>query len=218
MVNWLARLYVWATYRLYYELAWAYDLVSWLVSLGHWAGWRRMALDHVTGHRILEVGFGTGELLIEMARRGLHVYGLEYSPAMQKITARKMRRKRISAPRVHGVVQKTPFVNESFDSIISTFPAGYILDPVTLREAARLLRRPDPSTATRGGRFIVVGMYFDTDNPFLRRAERLLFGAPVEGILSRYEQIATAAGLCTTVDTGNSKGLKVPVVISERCT
>jgi len=81
---------VWATYRLYHEFAWAYDVVSWLVSLGHWAGWRRIALDHVIGRRVLEVGFGTGELLIEMACRDLHVYGLECSPAMQRVTARKM--------------------------------------------------------------------------------------------------------------------------------
>jgi len=38
MVNRVGRLYVWATERLYQELAWAYDGVSWLVSLGHWAG------------------------------------------------------------------------------------------------------------------------------------------------------------------------------------
>ena len=32
--NRLARLYLWAEDRLYYELAPAYDAVSWLVSLG----------------------------------------------------------------------------------------------------------------------------------------------------------------------------------------
>ena len=217
MVNWLARLYVWATYRLYHEFAWAYDMVSWLVSLGHWAGWRRIALDHMIGRRVLEIGFGTGELLIEMARRDLHVYGLEYSPAMQRVTTRKMVRQGIGVPRVRGATQEMPFVGGSFDSIIATFPAGYILDPATLREVARLLRRPDPSTATCGGRFIVVGLVLDTDNLLLRRATRLIFGTLTESVLARYERIATAAGLRVTVTARSGKGLRMPVIISERC-
>jgi ubiquinone/menaquinone biosynthesis C-methylase UbiE len=65
-MTWFARLYLWATHRLYDEFAWAYDLASWLVSLGRWSGWRRRALDHVVGQRVLEVGFGTGGLLLEL--------------------------------------------------------------------------------------------------------------------------------------------------------
>ena len=133
---------MWATYRLYNEFAWAYDLVSWLVSLGQWAGWRRTALDHVSGQRVLEVGFGTGELLIEMARRNLHAVGLDLSPAMQRVTARKMARRGVWTPRVRGVVQRMPFADGCFDTIISTFPAGFIAQPATLREVARLLPKP----------------------------------------------------------------------------
>lgn len=216
-MHWLVRLYVWATYRLYDEFAWAYDVVSWLVSLGQWASWRRVALDHVIGQHVLEVGFGTGELLIEMARCNLHVVGLDCSPAMQRVTANKMKRRGVWAPRVHGVVQATPFPDGYFDSIISTFPAGYILDPATLREVARLLRSPDPATATRGGRFIVVGMTFSTNSARLRRALQLVFGTPVESARARYEQIANAAGLSVTVIADNSKWLDIPAVILDKC-
>ena len=41
MLNRIARLYLWACHRLYNEFAWTYDSVSWLVSLGHWWGWRK---------------------------------------------------------------------------------------------------------------------------------------------------------------------------------
>jgi ubiquinone/menaquinone biosynthesis C-methylase UbiE len=215
-MNWLARLYVWATYRLYDELAWAYDAVSWLVSLGRWAGWRRMVLDHAIGGRVLEIGFGTGELLTEMARRGLGAYGLERSPAMQRITARKLDRRDLGVPRVRAVAQEMPFVDGGFDTIVSTFPAGYILDPATLREVARLLRRPDPATGRGGGRFIVVGMAFEADNALLRRAMQLVFGAPLERVLARYERMATAAGLRVTVTGRNGRGLRMPVVIAEK--
>ncbi|MFN2165177.1 MAG: class I SAM-dependent methyltransferase, partial [Anaerolineae bacterium] len=101
----LARLYLWATHRLYNEFAWAYDLVAWAVSLGRWDGWRRLALDYVVLQPVLEVGFGTGELLMAMARLGWDVTGLDLSPAMQGVTARKMRRRHLWAPRIRGRVQ-----------------------------------------------------------------------------------------------------------------
>ena len=57
-------------YRLLYnELAWAYDAVSWAVSLGRWDVWRRAALPYVRGDHVLEVGFGTGALLPRLQRR-----------------------------------------------------------------------------------------------------------------------------------------------------
>ena len=38
---------------LYYELAWTYDLVSWLVSLGEWVRWHRAGLPFVQGPNVL---------------------------------------------------------------------------------------------------------------------------------------------------------------------
>ncbi len=180
----LARLYTGLEDRLYYELAPAYDAVSWLVSLGHWAKWRRLALDDVAGQRVLEVGFGTGELLIEMARRG------------------------VWATRVRGVAQAMPFAESSFDTLIATFPADFIFDPATVREAARLL--------TSGGRFIVVDMCLYTDSNLLRRAARWV-GILTEPVLGAYEQAAAAAaGLRVTVNALPGKGLRVLVIVAVR--
>ena len=60
-------LYGWATHRLYNEFAWTYDAVSWSVSRGRWDDWRKEALAHVQGTHVLEIGFGTGVLLLEIA-------------------------------------------------------------------------------------------------------------------------------------------------------
>jgi len=207
-VGWLARLYGWAARRLYHECTWAYDAVSWLVSLGRWASWRAQALDYVTGGRVLEIGFGTGELLIELARRHRWAVGLEPSPAMHRIAERKLRRRGLEVPRVQAVAQRMPFADGAFDAIVSTFPAGYILDPATLQEAARLLR---PS-----GRFVVVGMVVDIGDPRWRRVMRAVLGCSSEEVLAEYTRLARAASLEVTVVAPPGRGLSVPIVLSER--
>jgi len=215
-VTWLAKLYLWATYRLYGEFAWAYDLASWLVSLGRWSAWRRSTLDYVAGQRLLEVGFGTGELLIEMAHRGMHVVGLELSLSMHRVTARKMARRHVNVSRTRAIVQAMPFADGQFDTIVSTFPAGYILEPETLQEVARLLRAPDPVTGADGGRLVVVGMVVWKDGWLWRRAVQLLFGGGGESANGRFERLARAAGLQVEVRDQRDRGWHVPVLLAMR--
>ncbi len=215
-MTWLARLYIWATYRLYHEFTWAYDLAAWIVSLGRWSGWRLRALDHVTGDRVLEVGFGTGSLLVEMARRGLCAVGLDYSPEMQRTAGRKLARRGLSVPRVRALTQAMPFAAGTFDSIISTFPAAYILDPVTLAEVARLLHRPDPERGIAAGRLVVVGMVVAVESRPVQRAQGLLFGAPGENVVDRFTRIAAGAGLRVHVVEQEGERVRVPVFIAEK--
>jgi ubiquinone/menaquinone biosynthesis C-methylase UbiE len=215
-VTWLARLYIWATYRLYDEFAWAYDTVSWLASFGNWSNWRRSSLDHLAGRRVLEVGFGTGELLIEMANHELEVVGLEPSLAMHRAAARKVARQGVEVPRLCGVVQAMPFADGQFDSIVSTFPAGYILEPKTLQEVARLLRPPDPDAGAEGGRLVIVGMVVWKDGWLWRRVVRLLFGSGGESAVDRFERSATAAGLHLEVMDQVNRGWHVLVVLATR--
>lgn len=195
MTRWLLRLYGWAAERLYYELAWAYDLVAWVVSLGRWSAWRLTALDHVVGDRVLEVGFGTGALLIEMKRRGLAAWGLDLSPAMHRVTARKMARHGVWTPRVCGRTQAMPYASGSFDTIVSTFPAAYIVDPGTMREVGRLLVRPGTTAHTPGGRLVIVGVCVTTESSLLRRLLRPVYGGPADDILPIIERVAAPAGL-----------------------
>jgi len=215
-LTWLGRLYIWATYRLYYEFAWAYDLASWIVSLGRWSGWRLSALDYVAGPRVLEIGFGTGELLLEMGARGLKPVGLDLSLAMHRIAARKLSRRGLGVPRVRGITQAMPFPDGAFDAIVSTFPAGYILDPATLCEAARLLRPPDAATGKGGGRLVVVGLTVAVDLSAWWSALRFLFGGEGEAALDRFIALAQAAGLQVEVLERESGRFRVPVIVAER--
>lgn len=167
-------------YRLLYtRFAWAYDGVSWLVSLGHWDGWRRVALGFVIGESVLEVGFGTGELLAEMARRQFAVTGLEASAAMHAIAGGKLDARGLSAPRVQGFAQHLPFADAAFDTIVATFPAGFVTDPAAQDEFARVLRP--------GGRLVLVDVALTTDNPLFGFFYRLAF-PPSPKAAARYRQ------------------------------
>ncbi len=214
-VSWFGRAYLWACRRLYNEFAWSYDAASWLVSAGRWAKWRRLALDYVQGSRVLEIGFGTGELLLEMGRRGLTGFGLELSPAMQRITADKLRRQHAEARRVRGLAQRLPFADASFDSLVSTFPAEYIGDPASLRECVRVLRGPEPGRAS-GGHFVVVGLSVIVKNPWLRRLTPIFYGAPDESQYRRWTEAMRHAGLRAQVVDRDCGGVRLPVLLAEK--
>ena len=215
-MTWLGRLYIWATHRLYDELAWAYDMVSWLVSLGRWSRWRLSVLDQLPEGRILELGFGTGELFSEMAKRDLEPVGLDASIAMHRIAQQKLARYRLDVPRVRGVAEALPFADECFDSIVCTFPAAYIVDPATLSEANRVLRRPNSATGRVGGRLVVVGLRITVALPLWQKAMRFLFGADWDEVSERFTRLARDAGLQVAVlERGNGR-VRVPAIVAER--
>ena len=214
--NIFGRLYFWAANRLYQELAWMYDVVSWLVSFGHWASWRRDVLDYVTGDRILEIGFGTGELLMEMAAGGYNVVGLDRSWAMQHITDRKLKRAGIRVPCVQGVVQSMPFAAHTFGTIISTFPAEFILDQETLYETVRLLSLPKGESVTDGGRLVIVGLPAARKNVNRKTFLEKLFAIDIKETWTLFVDMAGKAGLKVQVEYPTGSNVINPVVILTR--
>ncbi|MEA3336496.1 MAG: class I SAM-dependent methyltransferase [Chloroflexota bacterium] len=204
----LGRLYLWATRRLYNEFAWAYDLAAWIVSLGRWGGWRRLALEYVETGPVLEVGFGTGELLMEMSRRNWPALGIDLSPAMHRISAHKMHCAGLWVPLVRGRTQRMPFDDESCGSIISTFPAEFIVDPVTQQEFARILRP--------GGRAIIIDSVVLNNSRVWNWSGRLLFGGPSDPLLDPGEKQTTATGLRASVVVRDDPPWQVPVILLEK--
>jgi ubiquinone/menaquinone biosynthesis C-methylase UbiE len=135
-------------YQLYHRFAWAYDIVSWILSLGRWSDWVAAALEFIHGRRVLEIGFGPGHLQRALLEKGVAVFGLDESPQMAKQAARRAE-SRGGRPRlIRGRAQHIPFPAAVFDSVIATFPSEYIVDPQTLAEIQRILRS--------GGKLIVL--------------------------------------------------------------
>ncbi len=136
---------------LYGPFAWAYDWVSRTFFLGQWRLWQRAAIRFIEGtpSRVLEVGMGTGNLQIDLLRRGYDAYGIDLSPQMMREATRKARRLGIEPFKVcRANASALPFPSECFDSVVSTFPSEYISQADTLGEIARVLRP--------GGRLVIV--------------------------------------------------------------
>jgi len=209
----LLKLYLWAANRLYNEFAWAYEVVCSLVSLGRWNSWRLLALNHVIGPRILEIGFGTGELLAKMAEQGFEVYGLDISKPMHSIAHGKLRRRCLAVPRVLADARRMPFRSKSFDTVVATFPAPYVFSPLTLSEVARLLRPSNTLVGPHTGRFVVVGLAVEMNDPALRRATQFIFSRSCEDNLAKFAHLASVAGFDTQVTWHREKSILLPILV-----
>lgn len=152
---------------LYRQMAWSYDLVSWLVSLGQWRAWQLTALPHVRGRRVLELAHGPGHLLLDLALAGYEVTGLDLSPQMGRIARRRLRRAGRAVPLVRGRGETLPFASGSFDTVVSTFPTPFILADDTLQSLQRVLQP--------GGRVVIVSQATLSGRSFLARFTNWLY-------------------------------------------
>ncbi|MGB3714207.1 MAG: methyltransferase domain-containing protein [Candidatus Promineifilaceae bacterium] len=201
---------------LYNEMAWTYDLVSWLVSLGHWREWQLTAIPYLTGRRILEVAHGPGHLLIELRCRGYDVFGLDLSAHMGRQARRNLLRSKMSVPLVRGDVRALPYADESIDSVLSTFPAEFIVNSSAIRELNRIL--------LPGGRIVIVPEARLKDGGLLRRFIGWLFAItgqrvePAEDgwlaqIWAEAEGRFLEVGLATTIEKVELEDSEVMVVV-----
>jgi len=158
---------------LYNELAWTYDLVAWIVSFGQWKAWGRAAIPRLRGPRVLELAHGPGHLLVAMGKAGFAPAGLDLSPQMGRLARRRwldgMARSVPSLPNhnrsggipmppsmpplVRARAQAMPFQSGAFDSVVSTFPAEFIIDPATLAEITRVMNQAGRAVVVPGVAF-----------------------------------------------------------------
>lgn len=136
---------------LYNELAFTYDLVSIVVSLGAWRCWQRSALKHLAAPPssiILELAHGTGNLQLDLYARGYVPVGYDLSRFMGRIASTKLRQRQLASRLVRGMAQQLPFGKETFPAVVCTFPTDFIFLPETLQEVHRVLQP--------GGQLIIV--------------------------------------------------------------
>ena len=126
--------------HLYTTVAWSYDIVAWVVSLGQWSGWQNVGLAALPEGITLEIGHGPGHLLAAAAQGSRVPFGLDLSPQMSRLAARRLRGMNMPVRLVRAKAQALPFATDSFDGVLSTFPTEYITQAVTIAEARRVIK------------------------------------------------------------------------------
>ncbi|MEM7132408.1 MAG: class I SAM-dependent methyltransferase [Chloroflexota bacterium] len=215
----LERFYCWACELIYHELAWAYDLISWLVSFGRWHRWQMVALDYLVGTNILELGFGTGTLMSQILQRGYQIVGIDLSPQMQQVAKAKMARRGQSFSGVLAKGQNLPFPAAQFHTIVATFPASYILTPETLSECVRVLKQPAGPKSTYQqnlpGRLVIVGAWVSLQRSWLQNLIPLFYGEPdaqqKESLIKQLYAAGLSARFVSVVDAW----AEVSVIVAE---
>jgi len=150
-------------YLIYQPLAWSYDLVAWLVSLGQWKFWILSPLPWLTGPRVLELGHGPGHLQVALHQNALHAFGLDQSRQMGILARRRLRKAGFHGALSGGIAQHLPFPAKTFDQVVATFPSEYIIHEDTLANIRRVLRP--------GGTLIVLPVaWIRSQRPFGRLA------------------------------------------------
>lgn len=105
------------------------------------------------GDRVLEIGCGTGSLLlaVKRAQPGAEVVGLDPDPAALAIARRKAERAGVPVRTDAGYADELPYPDASFDRVLSSFMFHHLpraAKEASLREARRVLGP--------GGRFHMV--------------------------------------------------------------
>ncbi len=128
---------------LYNEMAFTYDTVANVVSLGQWWAWQQAALPFLPPPQagmILDLAHGTGRFHLNLLAGGWQVIGCDLSPNMGKITRRRLLKRHQPVRLVRGKGQQLPFPDGCFAAVVSTFPTPFITEEVTLREIRRILK------------------------------------------------------------------------------
>lgn len=124
--------------RIYGRTARLYDMTVKL--LPAWGRWLDAALPHLRGPRVLEVSFGTGYLMSRYAGR-FETHGLELNGPMIETARRNLHRVGVSAQLVRGNVERLPYADELFDTVLSTMAlSAYPDGRLALAELSRVLK------------------------------------------------------------------------------
>ena len=163
------------------RIAGFYDRMNSVMTAGLHHKWRARAVDLAgvgPGSRALDVATGTGDLAIELARRGCEVVGSDFSPEM-------LERARGKAPQLRWEQANAlalPYGDDEFDAATVGFGARNFSDLERgLSEMARVVRP--------GGRVVVLEITTPTRPP-LSTFYRVWFDhvVPVIGRLTGEEQ------------------------------
>ncbi|OEF99411.1 hypothetical protein BHF71_02170 [Vulcanibacillus modesticaldus] len=94
-----------------------------------------------SGEKVLDIGAGTGNYSIWLAKKGLHVTAIDQSTPMMELAKKKAYKEGLRIDWEIADAHSLPFSDESFDLVISVTAIEFMEHPDTvLKEAMRVLR------------------------------------------------------------------------------
>ncbi len=126
-------------YLIYEPLAWTYDLVAWVVSLGRWKSWVFSTIPELPGPRVLELGHGPGHLQLALRKKQVQVFGVDRSAQMGRLANHRLASAQVIPNLVRATAEHLPFPLHAFDQLVATFPSEYIVQSETLKESRRVM-------------------------------------------------------------------------------
>jgi ubiquinone/menaquinone biosynthesis C-methylase UbiE len=133
----------------YDRLARLYDGVDWFTG-GTTHRFRLRALPYLPpeGVRVLEIGFGSGRLHLELAGR-YEMAGLDRARGMVSLTRRRLKAHGLTSDVREGSVEAIPWPNGHFDAVVTTFAFSAFPDAgAAMDEMVRVVKP--------GGKVIIV--------------------------------------------------------------
>jgi demethylmenaquinone methyltransferase / 2-methoxy-6-polyprenyl-1,4-benzoquinol methylase len=125
--------------RMFGAIAWRYDMLNRVLSLGTDRAWRRRTCDLLAvspGEVAADLCCGTGDLALELAGRGAQVVGVDFSPQMLRLASGKGLRRLAEADCL-----RLPFPDGCLDLATVAFGVRNLADlEAGLREIRRVLR------------------------------------------------------------------------------
>ena len=129
--------------------------------------WAVALLDIKPTDRVLEIGFGPGIAIAELARRATrgHVYGVDHSEVMVRLARRRNRAQNVHL--VQASVDQLPDFGAPLDAMLAVNTLGFWAEPAERLRELRELLRP-------GGRIALVTQPRVTRDTPERVAEKLI--------------------------------------------
>jgi ubiquinone/menaquinone biosynthesis C-methylase UbiE len=151
------------------RMAHYYDLVMFLLTQGREKKLRQVTLDLAQiqpGDKVLEIGCGTGTLTIAAKERaGVNgeVVGIDIAPEMIAAAVRKSARKGIAVSFQDGSIEKIPFPDGRFDTVLCSFMIFHMPEDIRQKGIPEIFR-----VLKSGGRLFII------DTADLRELEPVL--------------------------------------------
>jgi SAM-dependent methyltransferase len=91
--------------------------------------------------RVLDVACGTGNTTIPLAKRGMHVTGLDLAPNLLEQARARAAEAGLAADFIEGDAEQLPFADGTFDAVVTMFGAMFAPRPeIVASELARVLK------------------------------------------------------------------------------